>query len=286
MATYSIAYGNTTGSISPQPYINLVLEYIIPTSDIPFIAFIYGLGTYALPIMAIASWLLTVSLLKRHTNRIGKKKFWLVVSVPLAYQVFVIIVSNANLVTDPNLIVFLYSAQVQFLVAINGQISGLFFAVTLWTFAKKTGQKNMKNFFIISSLGIISLFSSIQPGSPFYDAYPPFGLATLSFLGLASYMLLVGMVGSAAYVARDNAVRQEVYNSIEADTHVLKMGTAEMQRELEHRVVSLTKQFESSKLAADMEFSPEPDEKDVWLMVEEVLKEVQSKRGQFEEGKR
>jgi hypothetical protein len=284
MATYSIAYGNTTGSITPQPYINLVLEYIIPTSDIPFIAFVYGLGTYALPIMAIASWMLTVSLLKGHINRIGKKKFWLVVSVPLAYQVFVIIVSNANLVTDPNLIVFLYSPQVQFLVAINGQISGLFFAVTLWTFAKKTGQKNMKNFFIISSLGIISLFSSIQPGSPFYEAYPPFGLVTLSILGLSSYVLLVGMVGSAAYVARDNAVRQEVYNSIEADSHVLKMGRAEMDRELEHRVLNVTKKIKSSEFAGDMEFTTDPDEKDVRLMIEEVLKEVHSKG--LQEGKR
>ena len=50
-------------------------------------------------------------------------------------------------------------------------------------------------------------------------------------------MLLVGMVGSAAYVARDSLVRWEVYNSLE-DSHVLKMGTAEMQRELEHKVLS------------------------------------------------
>ncbi|MGA9154169.1 MAG: hypothetical protein WBZ36_26600 [Candidatus Nitrosopolaris sp.] len=276
MATYSIAYGNTTGSISAQPFINLVLEYIIPTSDIPFIAFVYGLGTYALPVMAIASWMLTVSLLKGYTNRIGKKKFWLVVSVPLAYQVFVIIVSNANVVTNPNLIIFLYSPQIQFLVAINGQISGLFFAVALWTVARKTAQKSMKNFFIISSLGIICLLSSIQPGSPFYAAYPPFGLVTLSFLGLSSYMLLVGMVGSAAYVARDNAVRREVYNSLQADSHVLEMGRAEMHRELEHRVLNVTEKFKS-KFAGDMEFTTDPDEKDVRLMIEEVLKEVHSK---------
>jgi hypothetical protein len=276
MTTYSIAYGNTTGLISAQSFINLVLEYIIPTSDIPFIAFVYGLGTYALPVMAIASWMLTVSLLKGYTNRIGKKKFWLVVSVPLAYQVFVIIVSNANLVTDPNLIIFLYSPQIQFLVAINGQISGLFFAVALWTVARKTAQKSMKNFFIISSLGIICLLSSIQPGSPFYAAYPPFGLVTLSFLGLSSYMLLVGMVGSAAYVARDNAVRREVYASIQADSHVLEMGRAEMHRELEHRVLNVTEKLKS-KFAGDMEFTTDPDEKDVRLMIEEVLKEVHSK---------
>ena len=184
MATYSIQ--TQAESISPQPYITLVLEYFIPTSSIAIIAFVYGLGSYALPIMTIASWMLTVSLLKGYTNRIGKKKFWFLVSIPLAYQTFVVTVSNANsLITDPNLIEILYSPQIQFLVAINGQISGLFFAVTLWTFARKTRQKSMKNFFIISSLGIISLISAIQPGSPFYAAYPPFGLVTLSFLGLS-----------------------------------------------------------------------------------------------------
>src|SRR5215467_10499661 len=168
-------------------------------------------------------------------------------------------VSNANLVTDPNLILFLYSPQIQFLVAVNGQISGLFFAVALWTIARKTAQKSMKNFFIISSLGIISLFSSIQPGTPFYAAYPPFGLVTLSFLGLSSYMLLVGMVGSAAYVARDNLVRQELYDSLKEDSHVLTMGTAEMRRELEHRVLSVTKKVKSSGLADEMKFTTDPD---------------------------
>jgi len=274
-------------SISPQPYITLVEEYIIPTTNIAFIAFVYGLGTYVLPIMAIASWMLTVSLLKGYVIRIGKKKFWLAVSIPLAYQIFVLIVSNANsLITDPNLIEILYSVQVQFLVAINGQISGLFFAVTIWTFARKTRQKSMNNFFIICSLGIISLFSSIQPGSPFYEAYPPFGLVTLSLLGLSSYILLVGMIGSAAYVARDNLVRKEVFDSLQADSHVLKMGSAEMQRELENRVRSVTKKIKSSDLADDMELTMDPDEKDVRLMVEEVLKEVHSKRRQLEENNR
>ncbi|MGB6532279.1 MAG: hypothetical protein WBF33_29595 [Candidatus Nitrosopolaris sp.] len=263
--------------VSPMSYITLVLQDVIPSTVDANIAFVYGLGTYALPILAIASWMLTVSLLKGYTNRIGKKKFWLVVSIPLAYQIFVVIVSNPNLVTDPNLIEILYSPQIQFLVAINGQISGLFFAVTLLTFARKTGHTRMKNFFIISSLGIISLFSSIQPGSPFYEAYPPFGLVTLSFLGVSAYMLLVGMVGSASYVARDNAVRQEMYDSLEADSHVLKMGAAEMQRELEHRVLSVTKKIKSSELAGEMKFTTDPDEKDVRLMIEEVLKEVHSK---------
>jgi hypothetical protein len=143
----------------------------------------------------------------------------------------------------------------------------------------------MKNFFIISSLGIISLFCSIQPGSPFYEAYPPFGLATVSFLGLSSYMLLVGLVSSAADVATDNVVRNKMYSSLEADSHVLKMGAAEIQRELEHRVLSVTKKVKSSELAGDIKFTMDPYEKDVRSMVEEVLREVHSK-GRLEKNNR
>jgi hypothetical protein len=155
--THSTQTADEAELVSPKPYKTLVLGYFVPSTNT---AFVYGHGRgWALPIMAIASWMLTVSLLIAYTNRIGKKKFWFLVSIPLAYQIFVVIVSNPNLVTDPNLILILYSPQIQFLAGINGQISGLFFAVTLWTFARKTAQKRMKNFFIISSLGIICLFT-------------------------------------------------------------------------------------------------------------------------------
>jgi hypothetical protein len=73
------------------------------------------------------------------------------------------------------------------------------------------------------------------------------------------------------------AVRREVYNSLQADSHVLEMGRAEMHRELEHRVLNVTEKINSSKFAGDMKFTREPDEKDVRLMIEEVLKEVHSK---------
>lgn len=135
----------------------------------------------------------------------------------------------------------------------------------------------MKNFFIVSAIGIISLFSSIQPGSPFYAAYPPFGLVTLVFLGLSSYMLLVGMVGSAAYISRNTDVRQEVYKGLEKDSAVLKMGFAEMQLEVQKRVIVAFENIKSADMSNEMKISIDPDEEDVQLMIEQVLKEVHSK---------
>ncbi|MGB7956000.1 MAG: hypothetical protein WCF23_18660 [Candidatus Nitrosopolaris sp.] len=40
--------------------------------------------------------------------------------------------------------------------------------------------------------------------------YPPFGLTTISFFGLASYILLIGISSSAIYVAEDSNLRRSI----------------------------------------------------------------------------
>jgi len=265
-------------TIHPRQYITLILGNFVPSGySYGNIVALYGLENYALPIAVIASWALTVSFLKGYSNRIGKKKFWLIVSIPLGYQIFVIVASNPDLVTDPTLVQLVYSTPVQLLVNINGQVSGSFFAVAFIIVGRKMKLKGMKNFFMISAIGVVSLFSSIEALSIGYAAYPPFGLVTLVFLGISSYMLLVGMVGAAVYVSRDGEVRREVYRGLERDSEVIKMGRAEMEREIQRRVITAIDNIKSAKLSDEMKVRMDPDEQDVKLMIEEVLKEVHSR---------
>jgi hypothetical protein len=259
--------------IYPRDYTSLITGVIVPSREI---AFIYGLGNYVLPVVIISSWALTVSLLRPYIQRIGKKKFWLIATIPLLYQLFTFMIRDANLVTDPAFVQILYSQQVQLIFGISYQVSGIFFAIAFLTIARKMRRRVMKNYLIISSLGIISLFCSVQPGMPFYAAYPPFGLATLLFLGLSSYMLLVGMIGIGANVSRDMELRREIYRDIEVHSDIFKnMGMAEMQREIESTVISFTRKI---KLADDMRDHIDPSGEDVKIMISEVLTEIQSKR--------
>ena len=254
-------------------YISLIDQAPIPSPDI---AFIYGLGNYALPLMIVFSWILTISIFKSYINRIGKKKFWIIVSIPLFYQLFTFIVRDANLISDPTLVDIIYSHQFQFLMGISYQVSGVLFAIAFLTIARKMKQIVMRNYVIISSIGIVSLFSSMQPGMPFYAAYPPFGLVTLSFLGLSSYMLLVGMLGIAANVSRDGELRREIYRGLEVDSDILKkMGMAEMQREMERRILPLANKI---KLSEEMRIRVDPSQEDVKIMISEVLNEIHYKR--------
>jgi hypothetical protein len=258
--------------IYPRVYTSVILTVHPPSSNI---AFIFALGNYVLPLLVILSWIVTVSLLKPYAGRIGKKTFWLIVSIPLLYQLFSLTVSDPNLITDPGLIKTIYSKEFQLFLGISHQIAGLLLAIGFWLIGSKMRRKTMKNYLIISSIGMILLFSSIEPGNPFFAVYPPFGLVTLLFLGLSSYLLLVGMLGCAAYVSRDVELRREIYKGLEVDSDVLrKMGIAEVQREMERKVLPLVNKM---NLSDEMRESMDPSDEDVKIMIDEVLNEIHSK---------
>ena len=146
----------------------------------------------------------------------------------------------------------IYSKQFQFILGIGYPISGLFFAIGFLIIGMKMKRKKLKAYLIISAIGIASLFSSMQPGMPFYAAYPPFGLVTLMFLGLSSYMLLVGILGSAAYISNDSELRREISKGLDPDSDVLKkMGSAEIHRDIERRILPLA---DKVKMSTEMEY--------------------------------
>jgi hypothetical protein len=265
-------FRNQSQLIIPRNYATVIMAWIVPSRDI---ALVYGLGNYVLPLMIISSWILTVSLLKPYINKMGKKKFWLLASIPLLYQFLTFIVKDSNLITDQTLFEIIYSRQFQFLMGISYQISGLFFSIGFLTIGRKMRRKVMKNYLIISSIGVVLLFSSMQPGMPFYAAYPPFGLVTVLLLGLSSYILVVGMLGMAANVSRDSELRREINKGLEVDSDILKnMGIAEVQREMEAKVLPFAAKI---KLSDEMRGRMDPSEEDIKIMINEVLNELHSK---------
>jgi hypothetical protein len=68
----------------------------------------------------------------------------------------------------------------------------------------------VRDFMIISAYGLVLLFTSNQANILVFGPYPPFGLATISFMGLSSYLVLVGIYYSAISVAEDSKLRQSI----------------------------------------------------------------------------
>jgi len=86
---------------------------------------------------------------------------------------------------------------------------------------------------IISAYGFVLLFLSSQ-AILLVNAvpYPPFGLATVSFIGLSSYMILVGIYCSAISVAEDSKLRQSIRSFALRESKLLdSIGTAQIDTE-------------------------------------------------------
>ena len=72
-----------------------------------------------------------------------------------------------------------------------------------------------------------------------------------------------------AYVSRDVELRREIYKGLEVDSNVLKkMGLAEVQREMERRILPLVNKM---NLSDEMRESMDPSEEDVKTMIDESI---------------
>src|SRR5215208_1155549 len=67
---------------------------------------------------------------------------------------------------------------------------------------------------IISAYGLVLLFASNQAIVLVTAPYPPFGLATISFMGLSAYLVVAGIYSSAVSVSLDVGLRKTIRKSV------------------------------------------------------------------------
>lgn len=164
---------------------------------------------YAFYVVSIVSfiltWAATVVLLRHHSRKLGMLKYWIIVSMPLFYFLIQF---------QPLLVSFLssysFAATISFAIVYtiifgaSKSVGGILFAAAFWSMAKKIDSNQLKAYMIMSAFGLALIFGSDQASILTNRPYPPFGLATVSFLGLASYLVLIGVYSSAISVSEDS----------------------------------------------------------------------------------
>jgi hypothetical protein len=88
---------------------------------------------------------------------------------------------------------------------------------------------------LISAFGIMLLFAANQSTFLVLVPYPPFGLVTVSFMGLASYLFYLGIYSASVSVSEDLKRRQSIRTvAIRESTKFLdSIGTAEIVHEID-----------------------------------------------------
>jgi hypothetical protein len=198
------------------------------------------------------TWAATALLLYHYSNKIGKIKYWVVIGLPLGYffAQFVTFFLNSFeplLNTDP----FQYGVILTFIFILSKAAGGILFSVAFWSIVRSLNSGSVvRSYMVIAAYGFLLLFISNQVTVIGTAPYPPFGLATLSFTGLSSYLILVGLYSSAVSASLDSKLRQSIRKFAIAESKLLdSIGTAQMEQEIENKVMKMAN--DSERLMVD-----------------------------------
>src|SRR5918992_809758 len=189
----------------------------------------------------VLTWIGTVMLLRPYIHRIGRTKFYAIMGSAMVYYLinfplFVLGYFTPTEETDQdvmnNILIF----------GIASVFSGIIFGVAFLSVAR-TLQKGsaLREYMIIAAYGLL-LFYVAGSAALSQAAYPPFGLASVSFTGLSCYLIYTGLYSSAISVSQDAGLRQSIRKSAIKEVKFLEsMGTAQMEQELQKRVLTIAK---------------------------------------------
>jgi hypothetical protein len=225
-------------------------------------------------------WAATSLLLRHYSHKLGRIKYWIIVAIPLAYFLSQFVTFFLNtfqplLHADP----IFFSILVTLLFTLSKPIGGILFGVAFWTVARSISHNNVvRNYMIISAYGFVLLFASDQAILLITTPYPPFGLATISFMGLSSYLVLAGIYSSAVSVSLDVGLRKSIRKSVEEHLKFLdSIGTAQMDQGIQEVVLKMTKEY-SDQMAEHLGVESSVTEDDMKQYVNNVLKEISTNK--------
>ncbi len=253
------------GSVSAfVPYNILPLQYaLVVTSILSF----------------IVTWIATVLMLRHHSQRLGAIKYWIIVSIPLVYfitqfqPVFLYVFTYYSLTGSVS-----FGIIYTIIFSASKPAGGLLFAAAFWSMARRIRTRQLRDYMIISAYGLALIFGSQQAIIIANKPYPPFGLATVSFLGLSSYLILVGIYSSAISVSEDSELRKSIRRyAIEESRLLDSIGMAQMEREIEKKVLAFTKRNQD-KMAEETGIQSSLSEIETKQYLEGVLQEMRKQK--------
>jgi hypothetical protein len=233
---------------------------------------------FFVPISFLLTWLATATLLRGYRKGHGNLGYWTIISIPLVvfmtqYLIQIFKISDQLIVTEP---VF-YGSLFTLLFIFTKLAGGILFGLAFWLISRKIQNgKSIREYLVMSAYGLLLLLLSIQILGIIVVPYPPFGILTISIAGMSSYLVLVGIYGSAVTMTESSKLRKEIRKAVNELGFLDSIGSAQLESEIEKEVAAVTNKFRA-KLLAETGMPLDIDESEVKDYVNEVLAEIKKK---------
>ena len=98
---------------------------------------------------------------------------------------------------------------------ITRPVGGILFGVAFWMIERSLSDNKISDHMKLSAIGIMLLSISNQDAGIYLLPYPPFGLPTITFVGISSYLLFVGIYYSSVSISINTELRRTIESSVE-----------------------------------------------------------------------
>lgn len=149
-------------------------------------------------------------------------------------------------------------------------VEGIPFGITFIRLSSKFPKNNtMRNYLIIAGYGFMFLLISNNGVLLATVPYPPYGVLSVTFMGVASYSILLGIYSSAIAASNDAELRKFVLHEGKL---LDSIGIAEVQKMLEDRASQML--LENQKFMSGEVGFATLSKDEVKIQVEEVMEEL------------
>ncbi|HKQ21958.1 MAG TPA: hypothetical protein VJS91_07960, partial [Nitrososphaeraceae archaeon] len=233
----------------------------------------------------VVAWIVTSFMLKKYAKGKNRFAYWVLVSLPLIfflvrYEVaFYFILNNeaTNILSSIDLSKQLYGNEViENILNSNLLIAGAFFGMAFFTIAFKVVSPGQKNALILTGIGMILLFGSKDISTLVYTSYPPLGATSITFIGIASYLVYIGIYRAATLTSRDTFLKKSLREKIENNVNLLRsISSSQFRIDTERHVKSLmNRTSEWQQEGTQQEMTPE----EVRSILDDVISELKARK--------
>jgi hypothetical protein len=244
---------------------------------------IVQLQGYTLPAYMLLIWGGTIILLRNNIYRVGNVKFAALVAFPIVYFLAYYLFLYPTIYPDSTITQAIDENFMTTLLLYNGAgiTTGILFGLGFLSVARFIRKGiEVRDYMSIAGYGFM-IFVTAAGTTVLQAAYPSYGLPNVSFVGLAAFMILVGLYHSAISVAHDVGLRRLIRNSAIKESDLLgSMGSAQMIQELQKKIVGATK--ENAELM-EQKSGTEPSltDDDITNYLNHVVNEVKEKKERY-----
>ena len=140
-------------------------------------------------------------------------------SIPLLYFLsqFQPVVLNfllSYVSNDPMLFSLVYVIMVD----VSRPIGGILFGLAFILVARKLQNQVVRGYMVVSGIGLLLLLVSYEGQALVTAPFPPLGLLSGSYFGLASYLIFIGLYSSAVSISQDSRLRASIRKSVETSS--------------------------------------------------------------------